>query len=291
MNSNNYKTLLDEYDFLSKSLNNIFKNVNIEIKNLLFKSGIKTRNNKISFSDVLLYKFLYTYKNNTKQSIISNFNYESNFIINRTTYHKKDLLIKDDFYKSLFYKIRDLYNLNFKNNNLNLIAVDGTYNNTNINNIKHKLETSLNMGYYNINECIPIEITFCNQENKNKEILQLKKFINDDNFKNLNNVILVLDRAYYSYELINFLQSHNFNYVIRIKNNCTLIKNNELIKNKINKYHNVRIITYKDSINLIKKDDNDNNIKLKQIIECNIITNLNVNKYNDEQIKKVYLSR
>ena len=60
--------------------------------------------------------------------------------------------------------------------------------------------------------------------------------------------------------------------MIRIKNNCTLIKNNELIKNKIIKYHNVRIITYKDTINLIKKDDNGNNIKLKQIIECNIIS-------------------
>jgi hypothetical protein len=128
MNNNNYKTLIDEYDFLSKSLNNIFKNVNIEIKNLLFKSGIKTRNNKITFSDVLLYKFLYAYKDNSKQSIISNFNYESNSIINRTTYHKKDLLIKDDFYKSLFYKIRDLYNLNFKLSDFNLIAVDSQEN-------------------------------------------------------------------------------------------------------------------------------------------------------------------
>ena len=53
MNNNNYKTLLDEYEFLSKSLNNIFKNINTEIKNLLFKSDTKTRNNKISFSDVL----------------------------------------------------------------------------------------------------------------------------------------------------------------------------------------------------------------------------------------------
>jgi len=290
-NNNNYKTLLDEYEFLSKSLNNIFKNVITEIKNSLFKSGIKTRNNKISFSDVLLYKFLYTYKDNSKQSIISNFNYESNSLIDRTTYHKKDLLVKDDIYKSLFYKVRDLYYLNFKTDNFNLIAVDGTYNNTNVNNIKHKLETSLNMGYYNINECIPIDITFCNQENKNKEILQLKKYITDDNFKNMNNIILVLDRAYYSYGLINFLESHNFNYVIRIKNNCTLIKNNELIKNKINKYQNVRIITYKDTINLIKKDDKNNNIKLRQTIECNIITNLDINKYNDEAIKKVYLSR
>jgi hypothetical protein len=32
----------------------------------LFKSGIKTRNNKISFSDDLLCKFLYTYKDDSK---------------------------------------------------------------------------------------------------------------------------------------------------------------------------------------------------------------------------------
>ena len=84
------------------------------------------------------------------------------------------------------------------------------------------------MLFYNINECVPIDITFCNQENKNKEILQLKKYIFNDKLNHLNNVVLVLDRAYYSFELINFLELHNFNYVIRIKNNCTLIKNKEL---------------------------------------------------------------
>ena len=47
MNNNNYKTLLDEYDFMSKSLNNIFKVSDNNIKNLLTKNGIKTRNNKI----------------------------------------------------------------------------------------------------------------------------------------------------------------------------------------------------------------------------------------------------
>ena len=291
MNNNNYKTLLDEYNFLSNSLNNIFKTTDNDIKKLLIKNGIKTRNNKISFSDIILYKFLYAYKKNSKQSIISKFNYDNNKLIDRTTYHKKDIMIPDTFYKSLFYKIRDLYNDNFKSNDYNLIAVDGTYNNTNVNNIKGKLETSLNMGFYNINECIPIDITFCNQENKNKEILQLKKYISNDNLKHLNNIILVLDRAYYSFELINFLDIHKFNYVIRIKNNCTLIKNKDLIKNKIKNYKNIRIITYKDTIDLIKKDDNNNNVKLKQIIECNIITNLNNEKYNNDEIKKIYLSR
>ena len=43
-------------NFLSNSLNKIFKNNNNEIKNLLLKNNIKTINNKISFSDVLLYK-------------------------------------------------------------------------------------------------------------------------------------------------------------------------------------------------------------------------------------------
>ena len=189
---------MDEYNFLSNSLNNIFKTTDDDIKKLLIKNGIKTRNNKISFSDIILYKFLYAYKNNSKQYIISKFNYDNNKLIDRTTYHKKDIMIPDTFYKSLFYKIRDLYNDNFKSNDYNLIAVDGTYNNTNVNNIKGKLETSLNMGFYNINECIPIDITFCNQENKNKEILQLKKYISNDNLKHLNNIILVLDRAYYS---------------------------------------------------------------------------------------------
>ncbi len=230
MNSDNYKTLLDEYNFLSNSLNNIFKTINNDLKNLLIKNGIKTRNNKISFSDVLLYKFLYTYKDISKQYIFSKFNYDNELSINITTYHKKDLMMSDTFYKSLFYKIRNFYNDNFKTENYNLIAVDGTYNNTNVNNIKGKLETSLNMGFFNINECIPIDITFCNQENK--EILQLKKYISNDNLKHLNNIILVLDGAYYSFDLINFLDAHNFNYVIRIKNNCTLIKNNKLTKKK-----------------------------------------------------------
>ena len=117
------------------------------LKNLLNKNSIKTKNNKISFSDVLLYKFLYTYKNVSKQYIVSKFNYDNELLINRTTYHKKELMMSDTFYKSLFYKIRNFYNDNFKTENYNLIAVDGTYNNTNVNNIKGKLETSLNMGF------------------------------------------------------------------------------------------------------------------------------------------------
>ena len=174
--SNNFNSLIDEYEFLSNSLNKIFKNNNKEIKNLLLKNNIKTINNKISFSNVLLYKFLYTYKNDSKQLITSTLNYNNNLSIDITTYHKKVLMFLHSFYKDLFYKIINLYNEHLKSNDkYNLIAVDSTYDNTNVNNDKGKLKTSLNMCYYSINECM--HITFCNKENKNKEILQLKKYI------------------------------------------------------------------------------------------------------------------
>jgi len=292
MNNNNYKILLDEYELLSNSLNSIFKNVNIDIKNILTYKNIKTRNCKISFSDTLLYKFLYAYKDYSKQQVVSKLNYDNETSIDRTTYHKKDLMIPEHFYKNLFYKVRNLYDQYFKSKNeYNLIAVDGTYNNTNINNQKGKLETCLNMGYYHIDECLPIDITFCNQENKNKEILQLKKYINNENLKHINNVILVLDRAYFSYELFNFLNTHNFNYVIRIKNNCLLINDEKLIKSKIIEFQKIRIINYEDYIDITKKDKEGNDVKLKQKIKCCVITNLNKDKYNDNDIKKVYLSR
>jgi len=45
-----------------------------------------------------------------------------------------------------------------------------------------------------------IDITFCNQENK--EILQLKKYINDNNFNNYKNIVIV---AYSHIVLINLL--------------------------------------------------------------------------------------
>ena len=56
--SNNFNSLIDEYEFLSNSLNEIFKNNNKEIKNLLLKNNIKTRNNKLVF---LMYYYINFY--------------------------------------------------------------------------------------------------------------------------------------------------------------------------------------------------------------------------------------
>ena len=69
--------------------------------------------------------------------------------------------------------------------------VDGTYNNTNILN-DESLETSLNMGYYDYSNKIPVNIKFKGTENKNREI---SSFIKDIENKDIStdNVIFVFD--------------------------------------------------------------------------------------------------
>ena len=288
MNHNDNKYLYNNYSTLTNNLNSIFKNINNNIINDL-PDNKQTRNSKLKYSDVLYYKMLYSFKNNSKQNIVSTINFKNNKLIDRTTYHKKDLKMNVTLYYNLFNKIKKNYNDLFKNTlNYDIIAVDGTYNNTNIKNIKGCLETNLNMGYYNVTKNIPIDITYCGEENKNREILQLKKYINSNKLKN---VILVLDRAYFSYDFINFLDTQNLKYVIRVRNNCLMLdKNKAKHKNKINN-KNVRFITYKTDRYVVKKDKNNLDTKLKETLECNIITNLSLNEYKDDEIKNIYLSR
>ncbi len=71
-----------------------------------------------------------------------------------------------------------------------------------------------------------------------------------------------------------------------------MIKKNDKKKcKKINDDKNIRIITYEDEVVISKKDKDGNDVKLNKTIRCNVITNLNKDKFDDEKIKKVYLSR
>ena len=47
---------------------------------------------------------------------------------------------------------------------ITIIAIDGTYNNTNVYNIKGFLETSLHMGVLDVYNEIPLNLTFCGLE-------------------------------------------------------------------------------------------------------------------------------
>jgi hypothetical protein len=236
----NYKTIIS-------SINNIFLNVDKDIsKDILKKYNIITRKSKLSFKDVLLYSLQYTYNNKTKIDIINIFNKdkEENEKISRTTFYEKETKISFSYYSDIYHKliliIKKYFNDN-KNNN-SIIAVDGTYTNTNIKNIKDYLETSLNMGFFDVTYDIPIELIFKGEESKNKEIDALQKYITA-NKNQLKNVIFVLDRAYCSYKFIDFCYLNKIKYVIRFRNNCINIpKKNRIIKFDHSIYETVSLI-------------------------------------------------
>jgi hypothetical protein len=278
------------------NINNIFKTT---INNIYNET--KIRNNKITIYDILLYRFKYSELTKTKQQIVSEINFNNKEVIDRTSFYKKDNNIPLKYYKYIFTCIKKLYNEKIKDKNkIDIIAVDGTYINNNLflDNTKNKtnkntLETSLCMGYYNVDDNIPIDLSFRGSKNKNNEIRELKKWITLNKIKN---IIIVADRAYFSYELYKFLDLNNIKYVIRIKENSQIRGN--IKKNNINKKliedlkSNNRVITYDISINKTIYDKNNKEL----IVECKnkytLITNiLDKNNYDDNKIKDIYNDR
>ena len=178
-------------------LNNLFKNADIDIINLKKKENINTRTRKLTFKDVINYKFQYAQKN-----IIDNYKYDHNILCNNTSFYKKEQKIPLQFYENIFENVLSIYYKYAKKTQYKIIAVDGTYNNTNYNNNK-KLETSLNMGYFDILNSIPIEIDI--NKKQNSEILSLIDTILNDKIET-NNIIFVCDIGYFSYDLFNFIK-------------------------------------------------------------------------------------
>ena len=294
--------LLDDLHIFSNQLNKLFFNINQSIYNIIFKiNKIKSRNNKLKFTDVVSYLFNYTFINSTKNDVVSNLNYDNNLNVHYSNYQKKEAKIPLIFYYDLFNNIQSLFYtkysdtkyLNYSiNNKKNIVCVDGTYNNTTISN-DGNLETSLNMGYFDFNNKIPLNIKFKGVENKNKEI---KSFIHDIENKNIdtNDVVFVFDRAYFSYDLINYLDKNNYYYVIRVKKSSLYLKkdNNKInkIKKQINN-KNVRFVNYEHKYIFEKINKNNIKIKLEKTTKCDLITNLNINDYNDIMIKNIYKNR
>lgn len=188
------------------------------------------------------------------------------------------------YYQNMLNKTKILFDkYNNKNNKYIIVAVDGTYNNTNLKKDK-TLETSLNMGYYDVSNGIPIDINLKGNI-INKEISSLISYINNSNNIDTNKVIFVLDRAYFSYDLFKFLEGKHIKFVIRVKNNCVCIKNK-----KPKNINNVRFVSYNVNVLETKKDKNNNDKSLMRKLSCYLATNLDLT-YNDDVIRNIYKSR
>ena len=159
---------------------------------------------------ILLYSLLYTEKHITKEEVVNDINNYEETDKYKNTIYEKEQYIPLSFYTDLFKNIYKVHIKLFNNNNIKkVVAVDGAYNNTNIYNVKQFLETSLNMGFYNITDDIPFDLSFCSLKNKNREGKQLIEFI-DKNKKYFKNIILVADRGYCSYDLIIVIKQINW---------------------------------------------------------------------------------
>jgi hypothetical protein len=258
------------YFIMIKKLNEIFQSITSIHNDTKEKN---TRTKKLTVADAILYQFYYSNIKTTKQSIVSDFNFD-NTSIHRSSIYRKERNISVQVYKTLYSKIKEIYDEQF-NNSIKMKEIDKLYNNnyidckynifsvdgTNKNYISNnKLISELNMCIFDSNGMVPIDMfsnkskQFINNKNnisdKNNEVNQFIDYINTHKIQN---AIFVCDRAYFKYELFDLLEKYNLKYVIRIKDNSNIINNKftPSIKDKNYKYilnlknnPNVRIINY-----------------------------------------------
>jgi len=282
-----------DYESIVKLLNNIFINADEDISKSIFDNyKIKTRKTKLSFKDALIYSLEYTQNNKTKIDIVNKFNkdidnYEKK--ISRTTFHEKVSNIPLSYYADVHKKLLSIYKNKFNKSKPSITAVDGTYGNTNVKNIKGYLETSLSMGFFDVTNEIPIELIFKGEESKNKELISLQNYIIEHK-NELKNTIFVLDRAYCSYHFIDFCFKNQIKYVVRFRNNCIDVSKK---KNRMIKFDEaVKDVVQNDNIDKhLINNKKFSSVTLKTKNEYTLITNLDINDYNDEKIKEIYHQR
>jgi hypothetical protein len=166
--------------------------------NIIFNKHLSEiyKNNKIIRSEIsedklIYYKFKYSQKEQIKQNIVSNINFNFNTIHNASSYYRKERNISLITYENILTDIKKLYSKinNNDNSNNSLLAIDGTYGNTNIKRKKGKLQTTLFMCYYDVTHNVPIDINF--KMNKcNNEVKLAQKWLNE--YKNINKEFIIV---------------------------------------------------------------------------------------------------
>lgn len=305
-----------------EKINNFFKN---DVSTTYEKyKNVKSRNRKININSMLKYLFLYSKKENTKATAA-----RKSKIATRTAFTNKLKSIKVEFFKELFNELTrlkkeliaddsELIKLNDILNNkiavldkdsvlFDICSADGTCNDE----IKEgRLFTNSNVHIYNNSKQEPNDIVDNNnnfevfdnnknnKSNKNHEISLLLKFINSKSEDELKRIIIILDRAYSSYDLISELNERNIKYIIRLRENLDILKESKKHSSNITKINkilndpNVRIIK-----NIVETDNeftlNVTETKtIKTINNYYLITNLaDAKDFSDNLIIDLYRYR
>lgn len=305
----------------------------IDKLNNLIKSHIhdyyknkKLRKINVSIYNVLEYAFLYSNFNYTKDKCTCKINTNNKVYHSRSSYERNFKKINIDFFKILYDKVLDLFDNESKNyNDIINILNDNEFDNLNLllkpidgvcsEYIKcNKLYTNQDVYSLDSIKGIPLDImdnknikifdnNKNNKSNKNGETIIFNNFINNINDnKEQKETIYIGDRLYSSYNIINNLLNKNQKFVIRLKNNLDILKDN--IKNKsknknINSNKNnvvnndsIRIIKYETiSTDIIKNKKSNKELKINIKKNYNLVTNLQKDIYSDELIKLIYKFR
>lgn len=268
---------------------NSFNNHITDNKILEYKTHHKKL--KIQLKYIIFYKFLNSFmlKDQSVEFINEYIDYS------RSCFHEQEKQISLNYFTDLNTNISRICN-NYlsilfpktSNNSYEPVIVDGVYSN------EKEYKPCLNMGFYDLIKDIPICIDYYGTENRNNEHGSLKQCISE-NLHYFSNKILVLDRGYYKYEIINFLIEHNIKFIIRYKGESGLL-NQKLLKN--NKNLTIRSIKLN---NIIDKDikiypkykrDQTNGILCKTRLKDDYILITNLSKhFKNETILDLYKKR
>lgn len=276
----------------------IFKSeINYERINSIGPKKLRNKEDGIQLPDLFQYKFAYSEINAKKESIVSEINNKNGTTLERVAFYKKEQNVPIQTYVNILNKITYFFNSNKDSTDMFIVVgIDGTYNND------IDMTEMLNMGFYDITNGVPIDIKSYGNENKNREIYSATDYItkNKEKFKN---VIIVADRAYFSYDFIKFLIANNIKFIIRVKGEGENLNSKKVLSPSTPKYNtiinirrHIKIVTYKNEIQKTvysrksKKESDKHKLKIKN--DCVIVTNLLDKKtYSNEKLLELYRSR
>jgi len=257
-----------------------------------YNTNMRNIPNGIQLTDAFYYKFAYSQLHTTKDGITSDINYRNGTSFTRKAYETKENNIPNSVYNSIFDKLKMFYYDNcVQRKQFTEIAVDGTNNNNN----KHQV--ALNMGYYDMSNDVPIDLTFNNTTNRNKEVKELIKYIelHPDEFKN---TIIIGDRLYFTYKLLYFLDKMKIKFIIRVKGdgeNLTPLNKKVTNYEEITYLRNiVRVVTYNGAYEKQVKINGKKNklkTKLKVNSSCTLVTNIPADIYDNDMLLISYKKR
>lgn len=158
------------------------------------------------------------------------------------------------------------------------------------------------MGFFDVTNNVPLDIASFGREGKNKKIKCAICYIKN-NVNQFKNTIIIGDRAYFSYEFMQFLDNNNIFFIIRsrgdankLDQNGHLSKNDPQYKIIMNLRSKTRHVVCKNLVEKIVYDIKGKKNVTKYTItmsdNCHLITNLlDCKKYPENSLFTLYKSR